>query len=251
MLDGRQPGTKDEVALGPAIASAAHAGIGDDVVIRDAGGVERTVRVVGTQLMDGNTNDDYDRTALFTVDGLRAFGDEATRTAYVRFNPGTDVAAARTSLASTAEVDGPGAPTSIRNLEQLDRLPILLAAFFAFIAVIALANAAATALVRRRRDIAVLRAIGFTPRQSARVLFGMMTTIAVVGIAVGVPLGLLIGRMLWRTVADSIDVTSAGVAPLAAIALAPIATLALANLVGIVPAALAARRTPATDLHDE
>jgi putative ABC transport system permease protein len=148
-------------------------------------------------------------------------------------------------------VDGPGAPTSIRNLEQLDRLPILLAAFFAFIAVIALANAAATALVRRRRDIAVLRAIGFTPRQSARVLFGMMTTIAVVGIAVGVPLGLLIGRLLWRTVADSIDVTSAGVAPLAAIALAPIATLALANLVGIVPAALAARRTPATDLHDE
>jgi hypothetical protein len=251
MLDGRQPGTKDEVALGPAIASAAHVGVGDDVTIRDPGGVERIVRVVGTQLMDGNAADDYDRTALFTVDGLRAFGDEPSRTAYVRFNPDIDVAAARASLASALEVEGPTAPTSIRNLEQLDRLPIILASFFAFIALIALANAGATAVVRRRRDIAVLRAVGFTPRQSGRVLFGMMTTIAVVGIAIGVPLGLLIGRLLWRTVADSIHVTSSGVAPLAAIAIASLATLALANAIGIVPAALAARRTPATDLRAE
>ena len=110
----------------------------------------------------------------------------------------------------------------------------MLAAFFALIAVVALANAAGTAVVRRRRDIAVLRAIGFTPGQSGRVVFGMMTTIALVGLAVGIPLGILVGRLLWRTIADSVDVTPTFVAPVLAIAVASAAALVLANVVGII-----------------
>jgi ABC-type antimicrobial peptide transport system permease subunit len=170
-----------------------------------------------------------------------------------RLAVGKDLNGSHVSYVSV--LSGPPPPaglfTSIRNLEQLDRLPVVLAAFFALIAVIALANAAGTAVVRRRRDIAVLRAIGFTPRQSGRVLFGMMTTIAVVGVAVGVPFGLLVGRLLWRTVADGIHVGPNVSPPFAAMAIASVGAIVLANLVGIVPAALAARRTAATDLRAE
>jgi ABC-type antimicrobial peptide transport system permease subunit len=97
----------------------------------------------------------------------------------------------------------------------------------------------------------VLRAIGFTQGQSGRLLLGMMTTTAVVGIAAGVPLGLVIGRLLWRTVADSMHVSPTAVAPLIAMGGAALGALVVANLVGLLPAALAARRTAGTDLRSE
>jgi ABC-type antimicrobial peptide transport system permease subunit len=169
----------------------------------------------------------------------------------VRFAPGTDVAAARAALAKQLEVDGPSPPTSIQNVEQLSRLPIVLAVFFALIAVIALTNAVATALVRRRRDIAVLRAIGFTPRQSGRVLLSMVSTTALVGVVGGVPLGLVIGNRLWQAVAEGMNVAPSSVRPIAVVAVTAVGALVVANLVGALPAALAARRAAAADLRAE
>jgi len=251
MLAGRLPSTTEEVALGPAVASAARVGVGDTVSVQSAGGSTRTLRVVGIELADGDTPDDFDRTAVLTVDGLRLYGDAPSRKALVRFATGTDVAAARAALARQVEVDGPSTPTPIQNVEQLSRLPIVLAAFFALIAVVALTNAVATALVRRRRDIAVLRAIGFTPRQSGRVLLSMVSTTALVGVIGGVPLGLVIGNRLWQAVAEGMNVAPSSVTPIVVVAVAVIGALVVANLVGAVPAALAARRAAAVDLRAE
>ena len=79
----------------------------------------------------------------------------------------------------------------------------------------------------------------------------MVTTTALVGIAAGVPLGLLIGRLLWRTVAQGMNITPSVVAQLTTVGLASVGALVVANLVGLVPAALAAPRSAGTDLRSE
>ena len=58
-------------------------------------------------------------------------------------------------------------PVAVQNLEQLGGLPAGVAALVGSIAVLALANALVVAVRRRRRDLAVLRAMGFTRRQTA------------------------------------------------------------------------------------
>jgi ABC-type lipoprotein release transport system permease subunit len=59
-----------------------------------------------------------------------------------------------------------------------------------------------TAVRRRRHDLAVLRALGMTPRQSRAVILTQSSVLAVVGLVFGVPLGVAAGRTLWRVVAD-------------------------------------------------
>ena len=58
-------------------------------------------------------------------------------------------------------------PSRIEELKQLRRLPLFLAAFLGLLAVTAVGHAVATAVRRRRRDLAVLRAVGPHPLADA------------------------------------------------------------------------------------
>jgi ABC-type antimicrobial peptide transport system permease subunit len=77
------------------------------------------------------------------------------------------------------------------------------------------------------------------------------TTLAVAGLFVGVPLGIVVGRLAWSLVAGGLGVaTDATVPALAVIALIP-AALIVANLVAAFPARSAARTRPAVVLRSE
>ena len=94
---------------------------------------------------------------------------------------------------------------------------------------------------RRRHDLAVLRALGLTRRQSRGVLVTQATVLALVGLAFGVPLGIALGRTVWRVVADYTPLFY--VPPSASWALlltVPLALLA-ANLLAAWPGQQAAR----------
>jgi ABC-type lipoprotein release transport system permease subunit len=94
--------------------------------------------------------------------------------------------------------------TIIRDLEAL---PIALAAFLAVLAVAAIGYAVTAAVIRRRRDLAVLQALGLTRRQTRLAVATQATVLALAGLLFGIPLGLALGRFLWRDVA--------GITPLA------------------------------------
>jgi ABC-type antimicrobial peptide transport system permease subunit len=57
---------------------------------------------------------------------------------------------------------------------------------------------------RRSRDVGVLRSLGFTPRQVGATLLTMAGTTVVIGLAVGVPLGLALGRLAWNETAAAL-----------------------------------------------
>ena len=120
-------------------------------------------------------------------------------------------------------------------------LPLALSAFLAVLAVGAVGHALSIAVSRRRHELAVLRALGLTRRQSRLVIGTQATLLAVIGIIFGIPLGFALGRVLWHAAADTMPLFYQP--PLAALALLLIVPLALlaANLLAAWPARRAAR----------
>ena len=77
------------------------------------------------------------------------------------------------------------------------------------------------------------------------------TAVAVVGIAVGAPGGIAVGRVLWRVFATNFGVVPVAVVEPVLIAALAAGVLAAANLLAAVPALLAARSHPAWLLRAE
>jgi len=57
------------------------------------------------------------------------------------------------------------------------------------------------AVSRRRHELAVLRALGMTRGQTRLAVTSQGTVLALAGLAFGIPLGLILGRVIWRVVA--------------------------------------------------
>jgi ABC-type antimicrobial peptide transport system permease subunit len=117
--------------------------------------------------------------------------------------------------------------------------------------VAAVGHAVATAVRRRRRDLAVLRALGVTRWESRAIVLIQGTVLAIVGLALGVPLGLALGRTLWRSVADTTPVEYLPpVAVWALVLVGPVAIVA-ANLLAAWPSQRAASMRVAQVLRTE
>ena len=101
-----------------------------------------------------------------------------------------------------------------------------------------------TAVWRRSRDIAILRALGMTPSQSRWAALTQATVFSVAGLLVGIPLGLAAGRILWRVTAGIPLYYQAPVARGTLLLIGP-AVLACGLLLALIPGHRAARRTPA------
>ena len=168
------------------------------------------MRVVGKVLLPATSHTDYDVSGWMTKPGLeRAIGagdDGIEDYLLVRWAPGTDVQAASTRLVKLGGQDlfsQPAViPTAVVDLGRLTDLPLVLGVFFALLACATVAHALVTTARRRRHDFAVLRSIGFTRRQSRIAIAWQATMLTVIGVLIGVPLGIAVGRLTWRWLAD-------------------------------------------------
>jgi hypothetical protein len=78
----------------------------------------------------------------------------------------------------------------------------------------------------------------------AEIVFWQATTVAIVGITAGVPLGMAAGQAIWRAFAINLGVVTVPVARGWLIGTLAVGMLIAANAIAIVPA-LAAARAPA------
>jgi predicted lysophospholipase L1 biosynthesis ABC-type transport system permease subunit len=145
----------------------------------------------------------------------------------------------------------PTIPAELDRMQQVDPLPLLLGAFLAFLGMTALTHALLTSARRRGRDIAILRAIGFRRRQVRASIAWQATALALVGLVIGVPIGVLLGRAVWTTIAEALGVGPDTSTPLLAMAAIGVATLLVVNVIALVAARRPARVSPADVLAAE
>jgi ABC-type lipoprotein release transport system permease subunit len=191
--------------------------------------------------------------AVMTVGAIRGFSpNDAGGCCFVRFKPGTDLTTARTTL----EEDGWSTflrtkRADLATLERITRLPILLSILFGAMAAAALAHVLVTAIRRRRRDLAILKTLGFVQRQVRSAVAWQASAVALLAVVAGIPAGVVLGRWGWRLVASEFGVVPVSVDPILTLALVLPAALILANIVAAIPGRVAARTKPALVLRTE
>jgi ABC-type lipoprotein release transport system permease subunit len=248
---GRPPEGSNEIALAPETADALGLDVGDRV---DVTGVRSSgsYTVSGIAFVPEGSHNSYDSGAWVGPDTYdELFEGFKFHTTDVTLRSGADPGAVADrvgeDLAGTfddpelAGLLGPPEPIDrLAELQQIRRLPLFLAAFLALLAVAAVGHAVATTVRRRRHDLAVLRALGVTRWQSRVTVLTQATLLALFGLALGVPLGLALGRTLWRGVADSTPIDYVSPVAVAALLIIAPAALLAANLLAAWPSHRAA-----------
>jgi hypothetical protein len=254
VLRGHEARTPEELTLGPTTLRQLHRDLGDVVQVEGAAG-RRALRIVGEVLLPNLSSDATMTTgAVLTVEGVRALLPKAVPTQFViEYVPGVDPAAAHASLRRDF---GPTVlrglpPNEVENLRRVSGLPVLLAALLGLLGAATLGHLLVTVLRRRRRDLGVLKTLGFVRGQVAATVAWQATTLASLALLVGLPLGLVAGRWAWLLVNRDLHSLAGPVTPTIALLVAVPATILVANLVAALPARAAAATRPAVVLRSE
>ena len=163
----------------------------------------------------------------------------------------TDAIARELGSGSTSNVYKPVKPNDLADLQRVGGVPFVVASLLALLAAATLGHTLVTSVRRRRRDLSILKTLGFVRTQLSRAVAWQASALAVVGVVVGLPLGIAAGRWVWAVFAGRLGVPPRPVTPVVAVTLLVPATIVLANLVAAVPARLAARTRPAVALRTE
>jgi hypothetical protein len=142
-------------------------------------------------------------------------------------------------------------PAEIVNYRTMGITPGLLATGLAGGAILALGLTLAASVRRRRHDLALLKTLGFTQRQLASVFAWQASVAALIGIVVGVPLGIALGRWFWILFARQIYAVPRPTVPVLSVVLVVLGALVLANIVAALPGRIAARTSTAVLLRAE
>jgi hypothetical protein len=142
-------------------------------------------------------------------------------------------------------------PTRIRDLQRIRIIPAVMAAVLALVAVASLAHLLVIGVRDRRRELALLRTLGFTGRQLHATVSWQASVIALTALLIGAPLGLALGHAVWRRFADSLHVAAQAATPWSWLLVVAVVTLVVANVVAALPGQSAARATPAVTLRNE
>jgi hypothetical protein len=152
---------------------------------------------------------------------------------------------------SSVSVRGVQFPAEIENYRTIGIVPDLLALALAAGAVVALAITLVASVHRRRRDLALLRTLGFTRRQLTATVAWQASVAGAVGVIVGVPIGVVTGRWLWTLFARDIFAVPEPTVPVAPVIIVAFAAMALANIVAALPGRNAAQTSTAQVLRGE
>jgi putative ABC transport system permease protein len=147
-------------------------------------------------------------------------------------------------------VTGPATPTDVVNFGQVQELPVLLGVALSLLALLTIVHLLLTS-VRRRRDFAVLRSLGFTRGQVRGAVSWQAGTLTAAALCLGLPAGILCGRLAWRVFAEQLAILTVVVVPVAALTALAGAALLIAAAAAAVPGESAARARAAEILHGE
>jgi hypothetical protein len=266
IAEGRPPITADEIALGPGTLRATHTSVGDTigVAMDDPEALLPPVpmKIVGKAIVPPapfGVSGPGEGAALSEAGWFRldpsAQQNSGGAPFLVRFAPGVSTATGLAAIREDARTSGFIAPADrpgdVTSLTRIANMPVALAGLLALMAIGVLAHTLITSIRRRRRDLAILKTLGFERHQLAAAVAWQATALTAVALVIGVPVGVGVGRWTWRIFADQLGVLSVPIVPLLAIALAVPIALFLANLIAALPGRSAARTRAAQVLRSE
>jgi putative ABC transport system permease protein len=126
-------------------------------------------------------------------------------------------------------------PAQIADVAEVRRLPTLLGALFALAMAAGFALGISAATRARRRELALLRALGCSGRQLAASVRWHAVTVVAVAAVVGGTLGIALGRSLYRSFAEDLAVVTTPLISVPWTAGVALAAIAVGLLAAVVP----------------
>jgi hypothetical protein len=266
MVSGSVPAGDRQISLGSTTMREAgvHVGSAVQVMVTTPAGTERTAeyRVVGqTSFPSDFGTGGMGTGAALTIDGyigaqcpvglhrrgcLKAAGQGLEYALFAHAVPG---AAGRAALASHVSRNRslavrPAVPTALVNFGVSVNFPVLIGLMLALFGVATLVHLLLVSVARRQREAGLLKVLGFVRHQVATVVSWEATTVALVGIIAGLPLGAAAGRAIWRAFAANLGVVPVSVVPVGLLGVLAAGVLVVANALAIGPALVASRAHP-------
>ena len=266
VLEGRNPRAADELVLGTKTLHAIHGHIGQTVrVSAEGGGESEAMRIVGRAVFPFFGRGSFAPTGLGEGVAMQDPAPDPNGFNFflMRLAPGArsraDIARFRQNLSAAGACPGDQVcgvstaqrPVDILNYSRVQGTPLALAALLAFLAVATVAHLLVTSIRRRRRDLAVLKTLGFVRGQVSAAVAWQATTLVVLALIVGLPVGVAAGRWVWLFFAGRLGVGASPIMPMVFLLLAVPLAVAVANALAAGPGWVAGRLPPAPVLRTE
>ena len=248
---GRAPTGPGEVALGPGTIRRLDVSPGDTITVPGVDG-DVDLTVVGEAVYPLIGNGGFGETASVNGEtGTRLVEEPLESGFLVDLAPGADLADLEAVVGDAYNPSGPFSPPVVQRMRGAIGIDGALVAFFAVFAAVVLGFGVVAGAHRSARDYAVVRSLGFRSRQVLAAV-GWHTGLTVVtGVAIGVPLGIALGRTVWTASVRRLGVLDAFTVPAGSLALAGLTMVAVAALVSVAAARQPARAVVATALRTE
>jgi hypothetical protein len=266
-VDGRLPTSNHDMMLGVTTLHqvGAHVGSVLGVTVQLPSGGSRRVpfRVVGTASFPSDAGGGLGTGSAFTLAGyLNAVcppGREANACRGTFAASQNFIVLARATSGPKGQADiaryvaqgsanRPTIPTSLVNFGEAVNFPLILGFVLALFGVATLLHLLVVSVVRRRREVGLLKALGFVNAQVAATVLWQATTVALVGVIIGIPLGIVVGRVVWNAFATNLGAVPVATIPGVTIAVLAIAVVVVANALAVIPALTSARGRSAGQL---
>lgn len=268
IIQGRSPRGADEVVLDPRTLHRLHKGLGDTVNVASpeddqdqaSASLSRPMRIVGSFAVPRfpfQSDENPGQGAAFTPDGLASISRNfAFDALYIKFRAGVDpIDAVQRLKDETADrafaVMSTQPVGAVRGVQRLSTAPWYLAGVLTIVAIGTLAHTLLLATRRRRRDLAILRTLGFVGRQLRQTVAWLAFAIVAPALMLGLPVGIAVGRRGWRQFAEYLAVVPEPAVPAAGILLIVLTVLAVTKVIATGAPGNVARIRPATVLRCE
>jgi putative ABC transport system permease protein len=219
--EGRLAASGDEVVLGRATAAALGAQLGDRVTATRIDDEPVDYVVVGIAVVYGDnvvdqgfhvTEPGIGRLAVpcpspTGTDDAPSCAEAEVEAVMARTRPGADRSAVVDRLADAGMVPIPP-PSIVDRFHQIGPVPWYLAGMLSALGAAGLMHSTLVTGRRRARELAITRALGFTPGQAAAAVRWQGLATAAAGLVIGLVAGVAVGRLVWRNLADTIGVVA-------------------------------------------
>jgi hypothetical protein len=145
----------------------------------------------------------------------------------------------------------PVRPPQIADAGSMRSGPLWLAALVAVALIGGLALTLQRAVRTRRHELAVLRALGCDRGDMYATMRWQALTVAALGLVVGLPIGVVAGRLTWSAFAKGLGISPAPQVSLVGLSILVVAVLALSVALAVVPGRTAAATNASAALRGE